>query len=497
MSRPESPAPLEPAPSPPPDAKGGVWRAPASPWNASLLAALFAILIVSGFALYLILQVRAAERMIAVETGVTQTPGVLRLQAPSRRWPTDFTQEVLEDSAGTLVLADVLSPEYRDRFAPWPNGAVRTRFTRSALWVRLQVRNVSVLPDDFLLQYDRANTDSVILFRSLDDGPFVRVETGALLPFAAREVAHPEYIFHITLAPRQKADLYLRVQSRSLLATSLTLWTEAGFATYDGLRRFVWGAYYGVLLAIAFFHFFLYLSLRERPYLWLVVWTIGIIFLFSTVDGRAHRFFWPQGGAATAWATPVAMAWVLAGMIAFASTFLQTAQRAPVLHRVMNGLVVLVALSLLLTPVVSKAALSLFQYALLLPIVVTVMLAAWAALRDGYKPALIFLVAMLLPLVLGIYDLAMVFLGSTQRQISREGEGLIAVLFITVLTLALDDRINDLRRDRETTLRELRHSERRLEQYMDAMPMAIDVRNTDGALTFWNSSVMAEMSTRG
>ncbi len=454
----------------------------------NLVAGLVAVALMLAVALYLVLQVRAYEPRPQAGAPGSQVAGLLRLVAPERRWSTNRVQEVLEDPTGALTLEQVVAAPWSERFARWPNGKPGQRLTSSALWMRLHVENVSLAQDDFLVQFPQANTDSVSFYRAVEGQPFERVETGALLPFATREIPNPDYLFQLELAPSQAAWLYLRVAGDGLVSTPATIWSQTYFLAYDGVRRSVWGAFYGVVATLALLHFFLFMSLRERAYLALSFWVAGIGLLLASVDGRAHRYLWPGGGEVGDWMLPLFVAWAFCGLILFSRCFLDTEQRTPRLDLTFKVLLGLGLVTALLLPLLDHAlVIGIFTALGLLSIVVAVV-AGWLVLRQGQRPALLYMVAMLLLLGLVTLNTVEVLRGSQFGAIRREDEGLVVVLFIFLLALALDEHINALRGESQRMLRELRQSESRLAQYMNAMPMLIDVRTTDGTLVFSNTA---------
>lgn len=474
-------------PLPSPLAEGPGARVQVRSSAQNLVAGLVAIALVLAVALYLVLHMRQYEARPEAAPQ-NQADGVLHLAAPARLWSTNSVQEVLEDPTGALTLDEVLSAPWSERFLRWPAGEPIQRLTRSALWMRLHVENDSLAQDDFLFQFPQADTDFVSFYRAVEGKPFEAIQTGTLLPFATREIPNPDYLFKLKLEVGQEAWIYLRVADNGPVSTAATIWSQSYFLAYDGVRRSVWGAFYGVLATLALIHFFHFMSLRERAYLALSFWLAGIGLLLASLDGRAHRFLWPGGGAVGEWMLPIFVAWALCGLILFSRCFLDTAQRTPRLDVALKVLLGLALVTIALLPLLSHD----LAFALLmiqaLPTVAVALMGGLLVLRQGHRPALLYVVAMLLLLALAIVNVVELLRGAQFRAVRHEDEGMVIVLFIFLLALALDDHINALRRESQRMLRELRQSESRLVQYMNAMPMLIDVRTTDGTLVFSNSA---------
>lgn len=464
-------------------AESGRWRPGFLAYAIGAMGFVVAFLVVT----YLVLQLRSYQMPVAPEQD-RQPVGLLRLFAEDENWLTNGAQQVLEDPSGTLTLEDVRSEPWQSRFAPWPDGNPALSFTSSAYWVRLHVENVSVEQSIFLLQLPMAETGWVSFYRSVEGRPYESVVTGALAPYSTREVPHPDFLFRLPLHPGERAWLYLRVAGDNLLSTPATLWTESAFLAYDGLRSSLWGAFYGTLTTLAIFHLFLFRSLKDRAYLSLSFLLVGVGLAFAVHDGRAHRFIWPGGGNMAGWLLLASVAWIVAGLLIFTRDFLNTRETAPRVDRLLKLLLVLTAMAALLIPFVRLSTMNWFLFSLALPTIAAALIAGGLALRQGYRPALLFIFALLPPLLIVVLDLTSKLKGVMLNPLGREGEAVLAVLALVLMALSMDDRINALVRESERALRALRQSELRLAQYMNAMPMLIDVRTADGALVFTNSA---------
>ena len=132
---------------------------------------------------------------------------------------------VLEDAEGSLTLPEVLAADRAGRMVPRPGASqgLSLGFTRSAFWLRLEVRNPGPAVAHQLLEVSNARISHVSFFVPDDAGRYTETRTGGDLPFATRAVAHRHLVFPLQVAPQATQVVYLRVQSTIGLAHNLGL----------------------------------------------------------------------------------------------------------------------------------------------------------------------------------------------------------------------------------------------------------------------------------
>ena len=86
--------------------------------------------------------------------------------------------------------------------------------------------------------------------------------------FKERVVKHRNFLFHLPAGSETHGSFYLRFESRGLLELPLTIWSPTAFSRKDHKEQMVFGLFYGIVFVMGFYNFFLFLSLRDRSYLY-------------------------------------------------------------------------------------------------------------------------------------------------------------------------------------------------------------------------------------
>lgn len=363
--------------------------------------------------------------------------------------------EVLEDPGGRLALEDVRSGAHRGQFVPSGAEQLNFGYSRSAWWLRFCLRGGGKAPPELLMELRFPSVDSIEVYTPKRDAAgalsYSMKRGGDLLPWADREVRHRSHVFRLA-TPAQEEEFYVRVASESVLTLPLYLWQPAAFAGNDHDTQLLLGAFYGLVLALVIYNLMLFVSIRDRVYLYYVLYTAAFgVYLFS-YDGFAYEYLWPDSVWWANHAPATLLCLVLMLGAVFARAFLvlpsiaPSADRIIVVTAVLGGLLALCAA----TGHVLKygAILRLISLVGAFSALVTLYVSVREVMR-GYRPAKFFLLAWS-----GL--LVFILLGSLRNY------GLAPANFATIyclhiglaldvllLSFGLGDRINTMKREKE------------------------------------------------
>jgi PAS domain S-box-containing protein len=414
--------------------------------------------------------------------GNKPTSSPLILTDEQGQYPLGLHLEILEDPAGQLTIEQVASPEYDGRFVPSQNEVPNFGYTNSAYWVRFRTRNETSQTTDWRLELGFANMQHVALYTPLahtsGSGPAFAVrQTGTFYPFNTRDEVYHHFVFKLSLPRQAQQTLYLRFENGASMTLPLTLWSLEAFAQKSRSELFIWGVFYGILLIMIGYNAFLFLSLRDKNYLYYVLFITAFLLFQASFAGHAQQYLWPNLVGWNRFAVPFFSATAVMTALIFTASFLGLRARIPKLNRAWVMLQIVWGLLLLLTLFVS--------YRLIIrPIVVLVILSFLLMLgsgfviwRQGYRPARFYALSWT-PFLASIIVLALVRFGlAPSATLTEQSYLMSAVLMVLLLSLALADRINLLKAETDQANRGLQESERRLNQFLDALPVGMAVRN--------------------
>ncbi len=420
-------------------------------------------------------------------------PEPLILTDQQDEYPLGLNLEILEDPTGELTIEDVTSPEFAPRFVPSQVPVPNYGFTDSVYWVRLHLDNQTQQTNEWLLEQGFANTHYIDLYTPLPDGKgFAVKQSGVLRPTTTRDIQHPNIVFNLTIPPQSQGTYYLRFQNGASMTLPLTLWTQAAFLNDAFVEQTLMGIFYGVLIGLLFYHLVLLISLRDASYFYFVILLTSLIIEEAVYDGYWGFFVVPNPNFLIKYYQPLSFAVLIVSILLFSNSFLELKRWLPKLHRVNLVILAVWGALMLLIPFTSYHFIASLMVPWALLSIIAVFIAGLASWKGGFRPARFFMLAwfgMLASLILVV----LVRLGLISSTLLSENGYRLGFMWMAVCwAIALADRINLLKTEKEKASLEVRASEARYRQLVETMNDGLGVVDEKGAFTYINNR-FAEM----
>ncbi len=239
--------------------------------------------------------------------------------------------EILEDKGGKLTIDDVTrgaaSGLFKKSTMQFPNFG----YTKSAIWIKFALRIPRDSRSHWFLEVGYPALDIVELY-VFDNGRKIGERTeGDVFPFDRREISYQNFLFRIAETPVTHT-YYIKVLTDGAMSIPLRILSDGKLLSEINLRRMMSGMYYGILLIMIVFNLLLGAALRDRTYLYYVLYITGYLMISLVHDGTGFQYLWKN----TLWlnnALPVAVFFCTFWGFIFMRAFLQTGTHAPRLDR--------------------------------------------------------------------------------------------------------------------------------------------------------------------
>ncbi len=314
-------------------------------------------------------------------------------------------------------------------------------FTASPFWLHTEVVNKSANVRNFVIELDYALLDSVAFKAVKSDGTASELSTGDTLPFYPRHVEHPSNLFQFQLAPEEQVDIYIRVQTQGSVILPLLLWEEQAFFEAAAVEQKVHFYYYGAVSVIILINLAVFITLRERLYLYYALAIAGYLVFFATSRGYLHQLLLPDAPDLNSRLFLISMPFLALFSILFARQFLKTAEYNPRLDLALKAMVGFECFNLALAVIAGYDTVVRVSAIGAVLLFTVLFLAGPVTMFTRFRAGLYFTIAWT-PLTIGFFAtsgrtsgfLPNTFLTEYAMQI---GSGIEAI----ILTLALADRI--------------------------------------------------------
>lgn len=352
---------------------------------------------------------------------------------------------ILEDATGNLTLNDILRNQ--NKFQRFVGEVPNLQYSYSAFWLRIELHNASL---DSLLAIEASNTQLDTLdVHVLGPKGTKSYRFGDAFVFDQRLFNHQHFIFPFEAKPGENLIIYMRVRGLEQMSIPLLVGQRKEILTNNYQTDLFAGLYFGIMLVMFFYNLFLFISIRDKAYLFYILYIAGIAMAQASLQGYTFKYLLPDFPYLNHLSVVLFSSLTGIGAIQFARIFLQIKRQLPRIDlglRVFEGLYLLAPLVFLFGwrqlsyNLLDLSALFLSFYALYFSIRLSL---------KGQRTAKFFLLAwsffMIGMFVFVARNFGWLPYNFFTKNVLLMGSALEAIL----LSVALADRINILKREKE------------------------------------------------
>lgn len=356
--------------------------------------------------------------------------------------------EIYEDKTGNLSFEEVIEKEFK----PSNQNSYNFGFTSSVYWLRFQIKNQnSFLNDEWIFFVEYPQLDSVNFYFPIDhekeeEDVYIEKEGGDQLPFAKRDIESRVLNFTVPFEISKDPVIYMRVHSISVMQIPVYLAPQRLFHMRDNETQIIMGIYFGIMLIMGFYNLFLFVSLREKIYLYYVLTVFFSILYMVSFHGYGYRHFWSENPYIQNKVIHLSGLTTIFFLNLFTVEFLDTKKFAPFLDKILKVLLILsipaFIISFILSsnvPIILINIISLFYPGVLIASGIIV-------LRKGNKAARLYLVGWGFAAIVGSFTVMRSFGLVQDHRLLNYLSLITGSLEVAFFSFALADKINILKK---------------------------------------------------
>lgn len=387
---------------------------------------------IAGIKLYLLVAtILFAHFHVASAQGISSDSGVL----------TEVS--VLEDKEGTFDINKVVQMA----FVPEPKPVPIYGLTQSVYWVRVKLSNAKHI-DDLLLKIHNGILKSVVLYEPVANGYKVQY-AGDSIPFSSKFFNTQFPVFRIDLPADSSKNVFLRIASNNVMELPLSADHEMHIQDAISKDQLFFGIYFGIVCVMFFYNIFIYFTVRDKNYLYYVMYIATVGLVQACLKGYAAKFLWPENTWLTYQMTNISLA--LSGIfsIFFVVNFLNVRRNRPKIFYVLMFIQVIYFIGIAINLSGNYVAAQQMLQGNASLVSITIMTAGISIYRKGYKPALYFSISWSFflagVLIYILKDAGVLPYNNFTSNAILIGSG----LEVALLSFALADKINTYRKEKE------------------------------------------------
>lgn len=369
--------------------------------------------------------------------------------------------EILTDSNSNISLREAMkSGNFRKSTDEFPNLGT----TSYSYWLRFSLRN---LTDGKTagIQLTQAMTD-YLDFYELNRDTVRRVNfTGHKRPFSNRYLKNQTFIYQIPFSAGEVRTIYIKVKSGKQLIVPIYLGTIEQVLENSLVIDMLFGVYVGIIMVMILYNLFVYTTVRDRNYLYYVIYLIVVLLTQASMQGYVFRLILPDYPEIADMFIYFSTALIGIAAIEFSKHFLSTKEYTRKLHQVSYVFYALYCVQILLALIGRINASYTLMLMLAMFSAIYVLYMAVVILFKGLRSAKFFLIAwggfILCVVVYVLKDLNIIF---PYNNITNFALLIGSAFEAVMLSFALADKINILKSEKEQsqmqTMQVLRENER-------------------------------------
>ncbi|MCU0428572.1 MAG: hypothetical protein MUF42_01245 [Cytophagaceae bacterium] len=364
--------------------------------------------------------------------------------------------EILEDKNSVWNIKQVSAPEFASKFQLHQgkkSSIAGNDNTASAYWIKITLNDASPRHKSWLLEAYDFKIDSLSIFLPDSTGQYSELKTGDNFTFNNKTFQHKNLEFLLPDFKSQTLVCYLRVKSDDSIRFIFVARSFERFVNYALGEYYFFGIFYGILIIIILLNSFLFFTLKDFTYIFYVFYVISLAVYLLVDSGLAFQYLWPNIPSINNYTRPFAALCVVITAMLYAKSFLVPRLTSPRI-RIILYTVIAIRVGIFLVRLIFDRA-SLMDPQLDVMALLIAYLAGIYGWYIGFKPARFYVLAFSFVfigfLVTSLNNLGII---QTSSIVVVYALNFAVVLEVITLSLALADRMNTFKRDKELEQRE-------------------------------------------
>ena len=340
------------------------------------------------------------------------------------------------------------------------------------LWLRFSLTNQTDAKNlYFYLEYYNV---SYIKFYKQVGGKLIRIYIDGNATLHSADNSLPNYWVNLPLQKDSSATYYAHIESYHPLVLNTYIGNYRAVLNLTRNQLFTVSVYFGILIVVFLYNLFLFFATGDRNYLVYILYIFFLGLAQFALAGYTFEYFWLSYPQLNYYVVPITSDLATIFGVLFSIQFLRTKFYTPVFHKLLLLTIVLSFVSIIFSLFHNNQ----ISYTILSGCVVLVgiliITSAVIIMLKGYRPALYYAVSWIVFLagliILGLRNFNLVPANPFTNYILYVGSAIETVL----LSIALADRINVLKKEKEQSQAQALQQARENEQLVSEQNIMLE-----------------------
>ena len=321
-------------------------------------------------------------------------------------------------------------------------------YTTSTFWVKFTyAMNQKTINSSirYLLVIERPLIEHVDIYYE-NDGKLYHKKSGKRFSLSDNQYPNKEPVFYLPHSKQQ--TIYIKLQSKDTIIFNPKIYQEQEFIKHDVDYHMFMGVHFGFLIIIIMYNLRLYITLKDKNYLWYLLFLLSLFFT-SALNYNFLQDYIYRGDAWFNNHTHVVM-YILTVMAATKMTqaFVRTDIYMPLIHNILTYIIITGGILIVFTLYHDRPTLLVAISYSLFPLLLTYY-ASFKVMLMGYEIAKYFFIAFMI-FLLGSSSLPLMFFGFIPANFWTEHSHMFGTMIeAIILSFALSNKIKTINKAKE------------------------------------------------
>ncbi|AMR30728.1 chromosome partitioning protein ParA [Mucilaginibacter sp. PAMC 26640] len=297
--------------------------------------------------------------------------------------------EWFKDTSNKLTFDDIVKSygsEFSKNTAPTPQITDAT----ASYWYRIKLDQRLSTRNNWVLEFFDQTIDSIAVYEPDKDNTYKATLLGSNRPFSKRLYRHKNFTLDLDHGPKTENVYYFRLRSHQSANVIIVLKSVNWFIAYALDEYFFFGIFYGMILVFGLYNLTMFIAMRQRQYLYYVVYNLSIGLYEMCTDGIAYQYLWEMAPQWNHYAYGISLFLASTFAMLFAQSLLNLKENAPRFNKILIAVVTVRTVFFVLCLLIDK---NWFSYKIIEIVPLSVAFASGCyVLYKGYRPARFFVI---------------------------------------------------------------------------------------------------------
>lgn len=220
-------------------------------------------------------------------------------------------------------------------FSPNEKEAVSLPFVKKPVWINIAIQN-QTNQNNLILEVLNAQVDSISLFRVVGGKAILLGVQGDWIAPVKGQIIHNNPRFQFDFPKDSIYQFMFKVFSKENIVVPIRIGTDDTINNSNYRLNLFFGIYFGIMLVMFFYNFFLFITIKDNSYLYYIIYILFFGLAQAGLAGYLRILLWPTVPEFHQFSIVFFSGIAGFGAIGFTQNFLQLKDKLPVINKILN-----------------------------------------------------------------------------------------------------------------------------------------------------------------